>query len=129
MDITDTKAIINRINELIRSLSGNTTAFAKSVGIDPSNLSRKLKAQQPITERDIIKICRNAHISQDWLLYGVGERSAIPASNVATDIVKDQIVGLAKRLAENKEEIVRLERENSDIMAQLTVFVSQLDNI
>lgn len=131
MDITNTDAIISRINELIYSMSDNPSAFAKIVGLDPSNLSRKLKKQQPITEKDINKICRNAHISKEWLLDGVGERSSIPlpANNDATDIIKDQIVGLAKRLAENKEEIVRLERENSDIMAQLTAFCSKLDNI
>ena len=131
MDITNTDAIISRINELIYSMSDNPSAFSKIVGLDPSNFSRKLKKQQPITEKDINKICRNAHISKEWLLEGIGERSAItlPANNDATDIIKDQIVGLAKRLAENKEEIVRLERENSDIMAQLTAFCSQLDNI
>lgn len=131
MDITNTDAIISRINELIYSMSDNPSAFAKIVGLDPSNFSRKLKKQQSITEKDINKICRNANISKEWLLEGVGERSAItlPANNDATDIIKDQIVGLAKRLAENKEEIIRLERENSDIMAQLTAFCSQLDNI
>ncbi len=131
MDITNTDAIISRINELIYSISDNPTAFAKIVGLDPSNFSRKLKKQQAITEKDINKICRNAHISKEWLLEGVGERSAVTlsANNDATDIIKDQIVGLAKRLAENKEEIIRLERENSDIMAQLTAFCSQLDQI
>lgn len=56
-------------------MSDNPSAFAKIVGLDPSNFSRKLKKQQPITEKDIYidfdrtKVDRANRKVLDWVLY------------------------------------------------------------
>lgn len=129
MDKFDTSGIIGRIQDLINSMSTNPTAFAKSVGIDPSNFSRKLKSEQPITEKDIAKICANAHVSKDWLVNGTGEKDAPQPNGDAIWFLKDRIIELARQLAENKENIARLERENNDITSQLSTLCSQLDKM
>lgn len=66
--------IIKRINELIDDSMLTASAFASNVGLDPSNFRKKLLGYQPITAKDIDKICKAKNVSVSWLQDGEGEK-------------------------------------------------------
>lgn len=66
--------IIKRINELIDDSMLTASAFASNVGLDPSNFRKKLLGNQPITTKDIDKICKAKNVSASWLQDGEGEK-------------------------------------------------------
>ena len=119
--------IVSRINELIEDSLLAQSAFAHEVGLDPANFGKKLKGIQPITKRDISMICESLCVSQEWLTTGAGEKY-ISARNDAISLkIKNDIVELARKLSQNKELIIKLDRENEDIMRQLSALYMQLD--
>lgn len=128
MDLPNPQETLGRIQELIDSSFTSKYAFSKQSGIDTGNLSKKLKGDLTITMNDVDRICKNVHVSKDWLLYGTGDKFTKQPDENSTGFIKNRIIDLARRLAENKEEITRMERENSDILAQLSVLCSQLGN-
>lgn len=129
MDIPNQEKTLERIKELIASSFTSTFAFAKQSGIDNGNLGKKLRGQLPITPKDIEKISKNIHVSKEWLLNGTGDAFVQKTEDNSSGFIKNRIIDLARRLAENKEEITRMERENNDILAQLSALCSQLDSI
>lgn len=74
------EGVKKRIEVLIEQKECSVSGFAKKVGIDPSNLQKKLKGMQPFTAKDLYKISTSLNISVDWLKTGVGEmrRVAMP---------------------------------------------------
>lgn len=128
MDLPNPQETLGRIQELIDSSFTSKYAFSKQSEIDAGNLGKKLKGDLPITMNDVDRICKNVHVSRDWLLYGTGDKFTKQPDENSTGFIKNRIIDLARRLAENKEEITRMERENSDILAQLSVLCSQLGN-
>lgn len=124
----DTKeGIIGRINELIEDLGFSQAAFAHKIDVDPSNLRKKLNGIQTITHNDIQKICQGTNVSKEWLEKGVGEKyNKLPDENFENRL-KEEIVKLTRQLSKNKELIIKAERENDDIMIQLSTLYSQLD--
>lgn len=122
------EGIISRINELIEESSLAQSAFAHEVGLDPANFGKKLKGIQPITRRDIAMICESQGVSQEWLTTGKGERHITTRTDEISLKIKNDIVELARKLSQNKELIIKLDRENEDIMRQLSALYMQLDN-
>lgn len=124
----DTKeGIIGRINELIEDFGLSQAAFAHKIDVDPSNLRKKLNGIQTITYNDIQKICQSLNVSKEWLEKGVGEKyNQLPDENFENRL-KEEIVKLTRQLSKNKELIIKAERENEDIMIQLSTLYSQLD--
>jgi len=128
MDLPNPQETLGRIQELIDSSFTSKYAFSKQSEIDAGNLGKKLKGDLSITMNDIDKICKNVHVSRDWLLYGTGDMFMRHPDEKSTGFIQNRIIDLARRLAENKKEITRMERENSDILAQISVLCSQLGN-
>lgn len=124
----DTKeGIIGRINELIEDFGFSQAAFAHKIDVDPSNLRKKLNGIQTITYNDIQKIILSTNVSKEWLVKGVGEKyNKLPDENFENRL-KEEIVKLTRQLSKNKELIIKAERENEDIMIQLSTLYSQLD--
>ena len=124
----DTKeGIIGRINELIEDFGLSQAAFAHKIDVDPSNLRKKLNGIQTITYNDIQKISQSMNVSKEWLEKGVGEKyNKLPDENFENRL-KEEIVKLTRQLSKNKELIIKAERENEDIMIQLSTLYSQLD--
>lgn len=63
-----------RIKELVRESGVAANSFGKTVGIDPSNFSRKMRGEQSITRKDIDKISSAIGVSKTWLMDGSGEK-------------------------------------------------------
>lgn len=124
----DTKeGIIGRINELIEDFGLSQAAFAHKIDVDPSNLRKKLNGIQTITYNDIQKISQSLNVSKEWLEKGEGEKyNKLPDENFENRL-KEEIVKLTRQLSKNKELIIKAERENEDIMIQLSTLYSQLD--
>lgn len=124
----DTKeGIIGRINELIEDFGFSQAAFAHKIDVDPSNLRKKLNGIQTITYNDIQKISQSLNVSKEWLEKGEGEKyNKLPDENFENRL-KEEIVKLTRQLSKNKELIIKAERENEDIMIQLSTLYSQLD--
>jgi len=69
------KKIAGRIQDLMSELRYRSVrAFANDVGIDCSNLAKKLKGISPFTERDINAVSYALGVSKTWLSSGVGNR-------------------------------------------------------
>jgi len=122
-----TNEIIARITELIDDALMAPSVFATNAGIDPSNFRKKLNGKQTITLKDIDLICKARNANPKWLQDGEGDKYvAKPDSGMAAQI-KEDIIILARKLSQNKELILKAERENEDIMRQLNTLYSQLD--
>lgn len=127
METLKPNEIIPRIRELIDDSLLTEAAFATKVRLGPSNLHKKLRGQQKLTQRDIKHICETINVSPDWLKHGRGDKY-ITDDNEPTPSVRNIIVNLARRLTQNQERIENLKRENQDIMNQLSTLYIQLDN-
>lgn len=67
--------IVGRIQDLMGELRYRSVrAFANDVGVDCSNLAKKLKGISPFTERDINAISYALNVSKTWLSSGIGSR-------------------------------------------------------
>lgn len=119
--------IIPRIRELIDDSLLTEAAFATKVGLGPSNLHKKLRGLQKLTQRDIKLICESRNVSPEWLKHGKGDKY-ITDDNEPSPGVRSIIINLARRLTQNEERIANLKRENQDIMNQLNTLYIQLDN-
>lgn len=66
--------IITRIKSVIADSGLTSNAFALKVGMNSSNLSRKLNGKVPITSRDYRLICDSIGVNKDWLETGAGDK-------------------------------------------------------
>lgn len=66
--------IITRIKSVITDSGLTSNAFALKVGMNSSNLSRKLNGKVPITSRDYRLICDSIGVNKDWLETGAGDK-------------------------------------------------------
>ena len=66
--------IITRIKSVIADSGLTSNAFALKVGMNSSNLSRKLNGKVPITSRDYRLICDSIGVNKDWLETGDGDK-------------------------------------------------------
>ena len=66
--------IITRIKSVIADSGLTSNAFALKVGMNSSNLSRKLNGKVPITSRDYRLICDSIGVNKDWLETGTGDK-------------------------------------------------------
>lgn len=66
--------IITRIKSVIADSGLTRNAFALKVGMNSSNLSRKLNGKVPITSRDYRLICDSIGVNKDWLETGTGDK-------------------------------------------------------
>lgn len=69
--------VSENLKEVINYLGLTTNSFAALVGIDSSNLSKKLKGQQPWTTKDFVKMS-NKNISVEYLTHGQGPMTTGP---------------------------------------------------
>ena len=66
-------SVNKRLEEAINALHMNKRAFSILVGIDNSNLSKKIKGTLRISEKDLNAISMNTNINVDWLRTGDGD--------------------------------------------------------
>ncbi|MBR1402024.1 MAG: helix-turn-helix transcriptional regulator [Prevotella sp.] len=59
--------------------------FAKRVGIDPGNFSKKINGIQTWTIFDVNKICNNTNVSRYWLTDGEGKMLKAPGDTDPND--------------------------------------------
>lgn len=62
-----------RIKQIIDGRKDSLRAFASQVGIDNSNLGKKIAGTLPITKADIYKISQAVGVNANWLINGEGE--------------------------------------------------------
>lgn len=122
-----TNEIIARITELMDDAIMAPSVFANHVGIDPSNFRKKLKGEQTITLKDIDLICKARNANPKWLQDDEGEKYIQKQETGMSAKIKEEIITLARKLSQNKELILKAERENEDIMHQLNTLYLQLD--
>ncbi|MCM1518188.1 MAG: XRE family transcriptional regulator [Pseudoflavonifractor sp.] len=80
----DTDAVIGRIRHLMSRSGMSQAAFAKRLGIDPSNLSKHLSGRLAISDSLINRIVVDLGVSKQWLRDGIGlpyDRSAVHRSD------------------------------------------------
>ena len=65
--------VIKRVESVIKKTGLTSNAFALKVGLNPSNLSRKLKGKAPIMPRDYKIICDAVDVNAEWIERGEGE--------------------------------------------------------
>ena len=70
--------INERFETIIQVLfQGNKRAFAKAVGISPTVVENVVGARKGKPSYDVLeKVCANANISAEWLLFGTGKEKA-----------------------------------------------------
>lgn len=66
--------IKKRIEELIEDKLWSINFFSKQVGIDQSNLRKKLYGSSNISKKDVSRICDSLNVSERWLLTGEGSK-------------------------------------------------------
>lgn len=65
--------IVSRIKMLMEERGSSINSFAKEIGIDQSNLNKKLSGSLKITKNDTYKISESLGVNLSWLLNGDGE--------------------------------------------------------
>lgn len=65
--------VIKRIESVIKETGLTSNAFAAKVGLNSSNLSRKLRGKVSIMPRDYKLICDATGVNREWLETGKGE--------------------------------------------------------
>lgn len=80
--------INERFELIIQSLfNGNKRAFAKAVGISPTVVENIVGTRKGKPSYDVLeKVCANANISAEWLLFGSGEDLISKVFNVRRDL-------------------------------------------
>lgn len=69
----DRKAqVIARIRRLIAMRGESQAAFARSIGLDPANMSKHLSGRLPLTDGLINRIVADLGVSKQWLVTGAG---------------------------------------------------------
>ena len=62
--------IIERVTLLMGQNNLSSYAFARKVGLDPSNFAKKIKGSIPFTKKDITTISSILKVSSEWILGG-----------------------------------------------------------
>lgn len=65
--------INKRINILRKELGNTQIEFAKKIGLSQGTLSGIEKGDVTVTDRNILVICREFNVNEEWLRYGTGE--------------------------------------------------------
>ena len=80
--------INERFEAIIRSLfNGNKRAFAKAVGISPTVVENIVGTRKGKPSYDVLKkVCANANISAEWLLFGSNEDLISDVFNVRKNL-------------------------------------------
>lgn len=77
--IPDSSAeIIQRIRDLMAMRGVSQGAFARSIRVNPANMSKHMSGRLPITDGLINRIVADLGVSKSWLLTGVGAPYAKP---------------------------------------------------
>ena len=80
--------INERFEEIIEVLfGGNKRAFAKAVGINPTVVENVVGARKGKPSYDVlVKVCANANISAEWLLFGSEKNLITDVFNIRKDL-------------------------------------------
>ncbi len=80
--------INERFETIIQVLfQGNKRAFAKAVGISPTVVENVVGARKGKPSYDVLeKVCANANISAEWLLFGTGKEKAMDMFNIRKNL-------------------------------------------
>lgn len=65
--------INKRINILRKELGNTQIKFAKKIGLSQGTLSGIEKGDVTVTDRNILVICREFNVNEEWLRRGTGE--------------------------------------------------------
>ena len=122
-----TATIIERLQEIQKDSCLNKNQFALRLGINPSNYSRKLIGKQTITDNDIKALYDVFGVNPDWMREGIGEKYVNQNMVIPRNSIEQTIIGLTRKLTQNKELISKLELENESILSQLGAMYMQLD--
>ena len=70
------EAINDRISKIVKDNNLTKTAFAKRLNISQSMASMLCLGTASPSDRTISDICREFHINENWLRYGIGDPEA-----------------------------------------------------
>jgi len=109
------KEIASRVREIMTDVASRSVRdFANDVGIDCSNMLKKLKLTSPFTKRDIALICQSLDVNYSWLAFGDGNKykafpTRKPTDVSEVDMLKMENVSLKQRLqcVENERDFLR----------------------
>lgn len=82
-------SINDRFEAIIKILfAGNKRAFANAVGISPTVVENVVGSRKGKPSYDVLKkVCLNANISAEWLLFGTEDDRATDMFNIRKDLV------------------------------------------
>lgn len=93
--------------------SKSMRAFCDKIGLNQSNLSKKLSGSQNFTKRDLMLICKALKVNLIWLSYGKGEKSCASVQDSVSDLITDENTKLRIDVARLEEKVKCLENENA----------------
>lgn len=125
--ILDQNGITTRVLELIDERNVTNRKFAIITNIDVSNFKKKINGELPWTINDVEKICSRESVSKEWLVSGEGEKRVECADSNLSDMIKDEIIALARKMSQNEEIIINAKSENEKILHKLNTLYEQLD--
>jgi len=134
--MTNHKAIVQRLEEVMKdSKTKSIRAFALSINVDPSLLSKVLAGQRNISESIADAVCKTYNVNKDWLLYSEGEKYGQNEDNRGSNgsISKDlqQIIFDLRsdkaELREDKKVLQRVIETNLTALMQLLTALSLHD--
>ena len=62
-----------RVKELRKELGLSGEKFGEKIGIKRNSLSQIETGKNSLTEQNILAICREFNVSEEWLRYGIGD--------------------------------------------------------
>jgi Zn-dependent peptidase ImmA (M78 family) len=102
MSENGTRGEAAELNERVRGViarSGLTNAeFAKTIGIDPSKLSKSLSGLRRFTTFELAAIANQGQTTVDWLLAGVAPDRALVAARAAVSANGDVLAAAERRV-------------------------------
>ena len=118
---------INERFELIIKVlfNGNKRAFAKAVGISPTVVENIVGARRGKPSYDVLfKVCSNANISAEWILFGNGDAPFTETFNPRKDLVlrgsDDSEYNAEENACENEAEQEQLNVDNKGVVDYLS---------
>lgn len=112
--------IRDRVQELYNEAdSKSMRAFCNKIGLNQSNLSKKLSGSQNFTKRDLMLICKALQVNLVWLSYGKGDKSCVSVQSSVSDLITDENTKLRIEKARLEERVLCLENEKAFLQKML----------
>ena len=123
--------INERFEQIIKILfNGNKRAFAKAVGISPTVVENIVGARKGKPSYDVLfKVCSNANISAEWILFGNGDELLTEVFNPRKDLVlrgsDDSEYSAEESASEDEAEQEQLNVDNKGVVDYLSAQIKE----